>query len=204
MDPKSVAASRRFVEGALTDLPDELQEAAVLMVSELATNAIVHATTGFEVTIHRTKSKLRVEVADLGGGEPEVRMPPVSEPHGRGLQIVEELSDDWGITERTGDTGKTVWYEVNVDPPPLLVADGEPAQEATGGRAHQPSGQAPYRGPLTPMEASDRSEGGGPRPASNGHAGPAGAAGGRRRVSVPLPVGAMLDRLKLLVAVPQP
>ena len=58
VDPTSVAASRRFVGDALTDLPSDIQEAAVLMVSELATNAIVHATTGFEVTIDRTKSKL--------------------------------------------------------------------------------------------------------------------------------------------------
>lgn len=115
-EPASVAASRQFVGEALTDLPLGLQDAALLMVSELATNAIVHAVTGFEVSVDRSKSTVRVEVADLGGGEPELQAPAASELHGRGLQIVEELSDEWGVTESTDDRGKTVWYKVEVRP----------------------------------------------------------------------------------------
>ena len=74
---------------------------------------------------------MRVEVADLGGGEPELLSPTTSELHGRGLQIVEELSDEWGITERAGDRGKTVWYQVDVSPERLPDNDGPTTKEAT-------------------------------------------------------------------------
>ncbi len=171
MDPMSVAASRRFVGDTLTDLPTDIQEAAVLMVSELATNAIVHATTGFEVTIERTKSKLRVEVADLGGGEPELQMPSVSEPHGRGLQIVRELSDEWGIIDSDDDRGKTVWYEVRVGPARLLDSDDPTTPEATRRKAHQGSGQASRTSPRTLRQESDPSGCAGADTAPDGHPG---------------------------------
>ncbi len=174
MDPTSVAASRRFVGDTLTDLPTDIQEAAVLMVSELATNAIVHATTGFEVTIERTKSKLRVEVADLGGGEPELQMPSVSEPHGRGLQIVRELSDEWGIIDRDDDRGKTVWYEVRVGPARLLDSDDPTTPEATRRKAHQRSGQASPTSP-TMRQESDPSGCAGADAAPDGYPGQAAA-----------------------------
>lgn len=114
-DPGSVAASRQFVGENLADLPARVQEAAVLMVSELATNAIVHAATGFGVNIARTDSEVRVEVNDLGGGTPELRTPLTTEPQGRGVQIVQKLSDEWGIIDYDGERGKTVWFAVALD-----------------------------------------------------------------------------------------
>src|ERR1700680_595751 len=95
----SVAASRHFANDATSDLSAEIQESAALMVSELATNALVHATTGFTVSVERRGDYLRIEVADAGGGRPTVRSPQPSEPHGRGLRIVNELAADWGVTE---------------------------------------------------------------------------------------------------------
>jgi len=86
------------------------------MVSELTTNPIVHAVTGFEVSVARTDSSLRVEVTDLGGGKPELRTPSAAEPRGRGLQIVKALSDRWGVIEMTGKRGKTVWFAVRLNP----------------------------------------------------------------------------------------
>ncbi len=127
LEPASVASSRQFVGGTVTDLPTGVQEAVVLMVSELATNAIVHAATGFEVSVARTDSSLRVEVTDVGGGKPELRAPSATEPRGRGLQIVKALSDEWGVTEMTGKRGKTVWFGVRLPP----------AQEDGRARLHQ-------------------------------------------------------------------
>lgn len=112
---RSVAASRGFVDRALADLPDDRRESAVLMMSELATNAIVHAGTGFEVTIDRSPAELRVAVTDVGGGEPQVQTPSSSEPHGRGLQIVTRLADDWGMSDNPDRSGKTVWYVLRLD-----------------------------------------------------------------------------------------
>ncbi len=114
LDRRAVAASRRFVGNAVTDLGTDVRDAAVLMVSELATNAIVHAGSGFEVGIERSATSLRVEVTDIGAGEPKLGSPTSSEPHGRGLRIVQELADQWGMDQGPNRLGKTVWYEVRL------------------------------------------------------------------------------------------
>lgn len=107
---KAVGEARRFVSGLTADLPDELRDAVALMVSELATNALVHASSGFEVAIDRSPELVRVSVSDRGDGTPEVHSPGFTEPHGRGLQIVEALSDQWGIVPYFA--GKTVWFQI--------------------------------------------------------------------------------------------
>jgi len=134
LNTKSVAASRQFVLDAVADLTDELREAAILMMSELATNAIVHAATGFEVSIERSAGWLRISVTDVGGGAPELQSPPSSDPHGRGLQIVKELSDEWGMIDNEDHAGKTVWCAVRLDRtgPPESVATT--TSEDAGGR----------------------------------------------------------------------
>jgi anti-sigma regulatory factor (Ser/Thr protein kinase) len=110
---QSVGAARRFVSETITDLTPEVQDAVILMVSELATNALVHAASGFQLTIDRTKTRLMVSVADLGAGVPSLQSPPSRQPHGRGLRIVEELSDEWGTSEAP-KKGKTVWFRLNL------------------------------------------------------------------------------------------
>jgi anti-sigma regulatory factor (Ser/Thr protein kinase) len=121
----SVSASRQFVDAAVSDLVPEAREAAVLMMSELATNAVVHAATGFEVGITRSETVLRVEVTDVGGGRPALRSPTSREPHGRGLQIVKELSDHWGMSALADDAGKTVWFEILLGSGPDAEAEAD-------------------------------------------------------------------------------
>ena len=111
--PASVAQARRFVLGALSDVPAESREMIAVMVSELATNALRHAETSFLVRVDQTPDTVRVEVSDGGRGEPAVRSPEPSEPSGRGLRIVESLSDAWGVTAASG-AGKTVWFTLAV------------------------------------------------------------------------------------------
>jgi anti-sigma regulatory factor (Ser/Thr protein kinase) len=107
--PGSVSAARRFSRDALRDLPPNALELVELMVSELATNCIRHSDSAFDVLIDRTRSDVRVEVSDRAGGTPTVRSPGPEEPRGRGLRIVEMLSQEWGVDYRSGD-GKTVWF----------------------------------------------------------------------------------------------
>ena len=133
LDRTSVAASRRFVVDALNDLPDDIRESAELMMSELATNAVVHAGTGFEVCIERTATFLRVDVTDVGHGEPRLRAPSVSEPHGRGLQIVKQLSDQWGSLEDADHSSKTVWYLVRLDRVRYPSAKNVPPRDSGAG-----------------------------------------------------------------------
>jgi anti-sigma regulatory factor (Ser/Thr protein kinase) len=141
LDRTSVAASRRFVVDALDGLPDDVRESAELMMSELATNAVVHAGTGFEVCIERTATFLRVDVTDVGHGEPRLRSPSMSEPHGRGLQIVKELSDQWGSLEDADHSGKTVWFLVRLDPGSIAEREGRTSERlrdrTTGDRSGQ-------------------------------------------------------------------
>ena len=106
--PESVPAARRLVRDVLHDQSSDLLEAAELMVSELATNCVQHAQTPFELVILDEDRQIRVEVRDTGGGRPVVRSPTPAERTGRGLRIVEAMSDAWGIDPSS--RGKTVWF----------------------------------------------------------------------------------------------
>jgi anti-sigma regulatory factor (Ser/Thr protein kinase) len=121
--PESVAAARRFATEALADSPSDVLEAVELMVSELATNCIRHAHTAFSLALRHVSGRLRVEVTDRAGGNPEMRSPGPDDPTGRGLQIVNMLSDDWGV-DRTTDERKTVWFTLAVPTAPPTCEAG--------------------------------------------------------------------------------
>jgi anti-sigma regulatory factor (Ser/Thr protein kinase) len=108
-EPESVAAARRFATDALVHASSEVLGAVELMVSELATNCIRHANTAFVLTLLERSGQIRVEVTDSAGGTPFLRSPGPDDPTGRGLQIVELLSEDWGV-ERKPPADTTVWF----------------------------------------------------------------------------------------------
>jgi anti-sigma regulatory factor (Ser/Thr protein kinase) len=83
---------------------------AVLLVSEVVTNAVVHARSSVRVTVHTDAHWVRVEVEDQGRGRPLVRPFTRDQPNGRGLGVVERLATDWG-TERRAQR-KVVWFEI--------------------------------------------------------------------------------------------
>ncbi|MFD0423660.1 ATP-binding protein [Streptomyces parvus] len=89
---------------------------AALVVSELATNALLHgAIRGrlFRVHLTLTEFVLRVAVSDPRGERlPSIRQPDADDCYGRGLLIVAQLADDWGVEPRT--VGKTVFAELAV------------------------------------------------------------------------------------------
>lgn len=113
-DPASVPAARRFALDNLDYLPDGAKEAVRLMVSELATNALLYARTDFTVVVDATEDEVQVSVTDRGAGTPEVQSPDPEELHGRGLLIVQEFAHDWGVTPAAGRTGKTVWFRLRL------------------------------------------------------------------------------------------
>jgi anti-sigma regulatory factor (Ser/Thr protein kinase) len=128
---ESVAGARRFVSDVLSDQPRETVEAAELMTSELATNCVRHAHSDFELAIYRSRRAIRVEVSDHGQGQPVVRSPTPREQSGRGLRIVQELSEDWGITP--SPNGKLVWFTL-----PLHSHAGEHKSRSTASREQAP------------------------------------------------------------------
>jgi anti-sigma regulatory factor (Ser/Thr protein kinase) len=121
----SVPAARRFATGRLGHLPPEVTEAVELMVSELATNCVVHADGGFEIAILQTPDNVRVEAIDNGCGEPQLRSPGPTDPHGRGLLIIDMLSATWGVDQR--ERQKVVWFTVRVPSPSTAKPEGLPA-----------------------------------------------------------------------------
>jgi len=87
-------------------------DAIAVMTSELAMNAVQYARAEFTVTVEITGGTLRVEVTDSAPGTPEPGpLPPARSLHGRGLFIVGQLSDTWGITPSPAGLGKTVWFQ---------------------------------------------------------------------------------------------
>ena len=112
----SVPHARRFVADSLDNVPPETIGTITLLVSELATNAVVHASSGFEVTvIYPTASgRIRVEVSDRDRTRPTPLQPPPNVPRGRGLQLVSALSDDWGVQDAATGEGKCVWFELAI------------------------------------------------------------------------------------------
>src|SRR6202012_3572815 len=107
--PPSAHAARGFATDTLSGSPASTVEAVELMVSELATNCIRHERTSFHITILGSTREIRVEVTDSGSGTPTMRPRGPEEPSGRGLQIVDMLSDSWGV-EPEAPSGKTVWF----------------------------------------------------------------------------------------------
>lgn len=107
--PESVSKARRFVVNALADAPPPMQQAAAVVVSELATNCVVHARTTFQVSLSRTGQDVRLEVTDTGDGTVGLRRPTVTETSGRGLQMVDQLAVDWGVSYSPDRAAKTVW-----------------------------------------------------------------------------------------------
>ncbi len=129
--PESVAGARHFVRDLLSDQPREIVEAAELMTSELATNSVRHARSDFELAIHLLRDEIRVELSDHGQGQPVLRSPTPQERSGRGLRMVQALSEDWGITP--SPNGKLVWFTL-----PLRTHAGEHKSRSTASREKAP------------------------------------------------------------------
>lgn len=114
-DAASIRAARRFVLEAVGDAGQELRDAVSVMVSELAMNAVQYAHTAFDVRMELTDESLRVEVTDAGGGHPEIQpLPPASSPRGRGLFIVDQLSDEWGVLPALDGSETSVWFRISM------------------------------------------------------------------------------------------
>jgi len=103
--------------------PDSIDE-VVLVASELVGNAVRHTHsangTGVGVDWALDDAGVTIWVSDTSPAAPAPREPTASEPGGRGLHIVQALSDNWGV--RRTDGGKRVWAHV-----PVRLLRGEPA-----------------------------------------------------------------------------
>ncbi len=151
-EPHSVGPARRFAVSTLlgwdhadhtdhTDLADDVRSA----VSELATNAALHARTEFTVTVAGDGDVVRVSVSDGSVAGP--RMPRHRDDEattGRGLSMVAQLATAWGVDPGRDGGGKTVWCEFPAPDRATRRDDSSP----TAGR-REPSTSTPRR-PVPP------------------------------------------------------
>jgi len=105
--------ARRFMTETLEvwDIGDLLDNVN-LLVTELVTNAVVHAESDAEVAVVLGPQRLRVEVADRGEEMPRKREAESYDTSGRGMALVDALATDWGIQHRPGG-GKIIWFELD-------------------------------------------------------------------------------------------
>jgi anti-sigma regulatory factor (Ser/Thr protein kinase) len=131
-DPRSVSDARRFAARAVTPVHPDLCDAVMLLVSELATNAIRHGRSDYSVDARVLPAGVRVEVTDRGPGETggsAASFPAAASGHalsaessspesgGRGLRIVEALADVWGVVAKPPEAGRMVWFEMRANRP---------------------------------------------------------------------------------------
>jgi anti-sigma regulatory factor (Ser/Thr protein kinase) len=117
-EPVNASRARAFVrrklaEHDLSHLSDDVE----VVVSELATNAMLHAHTPFTVSLHAFDQTLLLEVED-GSVRGDLRVrddaaAPDFDTHGRGLGIVAVLSREWGVDSLP--CGKSVWAEFDLE-----------------------------------------------------------------------------------------
>ncbi len=89
-------------------------EVAELLITELVTNALVHTDQGAEAVVTLGADRLRVEVRDYAAGRIRPYVPTADDgTHGRGLMLVQALSDAWGVDAVAPGGGKVVWFELD-------------------------------------------------------------------------------------------
>lgn len=114
-EPEQVSVARQQLRELLHDWssPDQL-DSAVLLLSEVLTNVLVHtdadALMVAEVTGGGEGRRVRIEVTDTVDDLPHIRSPGELASSGRGLLLIELLADGWGVDPR--GRGKTIWFEL--------------------------------------------------------------------------------------------
>ena len=109
-EPSSAAAARRFVASTLA-CADPIDMTLALLVSELASNAVLHAHTAFTVTVARHEHIVQVSVTDANPQPPVIKHYDQTSITGRGLRILATAASRWGW--ELHEHGKTVWFEID-------------------------------------------------------------------------------------------
>jgi DNA-binding NarL/FixJ family response regulator len=110
-DTSAPRVARRFVNDVLTGSGyGEVLDVVELLVTEVVTNAVVHARSEADVVVRLLPHAVRVEVHDGDDSFPVRRAAGHDQPGGRGLDLIEQMSRSWGIDML--DVGKRIWFEV--------------------------------------------------------------------------------------------
>lgn len=110
-EPLSAGVARAHVRSAIAHWDDDSRvQDALLLTTELVSNAVLHGRPSLRVRVRLlAEDRVRVEVYDAAPGMPRLRAAWAG--GGRGLSIVDETADAWGV-EAEPIGGKTVWFEL--------------------------------------------------------------------------------------------
>jgi anti-sigma regulatory factor (Ser/Thr protein kinase) len=113
------AVARGFaLHSRCTDHAGKVLDEALLLISELVTNSLLYAAPPILLSIECDGSGIHVRVRDNTPALPKQRGPARDDEGGRGLPLVEQLADTWGV-EAVADQhglGKAVWFELRTEP----------------------------------------------------------------------------------------
>lgn len=110
---QAVSVARGHLRQLCNNLPAPLLDDALLLMSELVTNAIRHGDGEVTVRLWPRPDSVRIEVTDASPRYPVATDSSVEAESGRGLHIVEALASRWGTTPAKAPSGKTVWVEID-------------------------------------------------------------------------------------------
>jgi hypothetical protein len=105
----SVPLARRFARSTLRESRWDV-DTVLLLVSEVVTNAVLHARSGIRLVVEDRADAARVEVHDGSPVPPRMHHFRLTSGTGRGLRMLDQLALAWGV--EPGDEGKVVWFEV--------------------------------------------------------------------------------------------
>ncbi len=113
----AIGPARRWVDDVLEscDVSASVRRIAMLLTSEVLTNAVQHGAAPVEAELEVGHRVLRVAVRDGSPALPRLRSPRPDETGGRGVQFLERCASRWGVDAVDGAPGKTVWFELDLD-----------------------------------------------------------------------------------------
>jgi anti-sigma regulatory factor (Ser/Thr protein kinase) len=118
MSTRSPAAARQFARiSGCTEHTSQALDEALLLISELVTNSVLHGGPQITLAIECDGTGIRVRVRDGASGLPEPHLSADDEERGRGLRLVGLLADSWGVesVEDEHGCGKAVWFVISAE-----------------------------------------------------------------------------------------
>ena len=111
-DKTAPGLARAFLREAVCDIHHaEVLDEAELLVSEVVTNAVLHGAPPITVRVECDGNRLLVSVTDRNPEPARVRDAGPEDVSGRGIRLVDIISDEWGVKPRSG-AGKDVWFTI--------------------------------------------------------------------------------------------
>ena len=119
-EPSSATRARQLAREHVAECPAAVIDTVALLVTELVTNAVLHARTELHLVIETEPGVVRLRVEDHSPGTPVLRHYDTDDVTGRGLALVDMFAARWGVDSRPG--GKSVWCEIEI---PSSDQDGQ-------------------------------------------------------------------------------